>query len=60
LSTSRDGNGWGPNPIRVGEARNYAELLGMGHDEALKLLRLVQEMDTKYLDFIAEKGKKDK
>jgi hypothetical protein len=57
LSASRDSNGYGPNPIRIGEVGNYAAMWGMSRDETLKLLRLVQAMDAEYLRYCAEKNK---
>jgi hypothetical protein len=57
LSASRDSNGYGVNPIRVGEIGNYAAMLGMSREETLKLLRLVQAMDAEYLRHCAEKNK---
>jgi hypothetical protein len=57
LSAARDSNGWGLNPIRIGEIKDYALLLGRGGEEALKLLRVVQAMDLKYLGYLAEKNK---
>jgi hypothetical protein len=57
LSASRDSNGYGANPIRVGEVASYAALQGLGREEALKLLRLVQTMDEAFLKHLAEREK---
>ena len=57
LSASRDSNGYGLNPIRIGEVKDYALLMGMCQEEAVKLLRIIQAMDVKFLAYIAEKNK---
>lgn len=57
LSASRDSNGYGLNPIRVGEVKDYAILMGLGREETQKLLRIMQAMDAKFLAYIAEKNK---
>lgn len=57
LNASRDRNGYGLNPIKVGEVKDYALLMGFSRDETLKLLRLVQAMDAAFLNYVAEKNK---
>ena len=57
LNASRDSNGYGLNPIKVGEVKDYALLMGFSRDETLKLLRLVQAMDAAFLNYVAEKNK---
>ena len=57
LSASRDSNGFGGNPIRVSEVSSYAMLMGMGREEATRLLRIIQALDVAYLGYHAEKNK---
>lgn len=57
LNASRDSNGYGLNPIKIGEVREYSCMVGLSRDETLKLLRFVQAMDGAYLNYVAEKNK---
>lgn len=57
LSASRSSNGYGLNPVTIGEIKDYALMLDLDREEALKLLRVVQAMDSSFLEYIAEKNK---
>ncbi len=57
LSAARGSNGFGLNPITVGEIKDYALMEGLTREEALKVLRMVQALDNAFLSYLADKNK---
>lgn len=54
LSASRSSNGYSWSAITVGEVKDFAILAGLDRDEGMKLLRIVQAMDSEYLAYHAK------
>lgn len=55
LNSSRSSNGWAYNPIAIADTLAYARVLGLSREETLKLVRIVQAMDSEFMNHMAKK-----